>query len=574
MKIKRLSINNFLSYKQLDVDFDELSLTNISGPTGAGKSAILDAICWLIYGKTNRNIKANEVLSWGNSEDDFCTGYIQIEYGSKTMVITRGRGGAKNNDLHFIYGDTKLFNNSGVLGLDITRKANMEDTQKAIELELGCSFQTFTLGSYVCKNSLSVNFFSLSSSDRAKIFSSLCDLSYFTELREGLKSKHRDTETSIAAHFQTLKLNSVSHKRYEEELTFLKNKSSEFTTQFYEEQKNKWELDHIKDIDYYNKQILDISGTIIADQESLWQLTKKQADYQYNIENIKEEIHHLESSKLNCKTCNQHLPEIAEKIKLKKEQHAEYRVKEQGLFSKIQTRTGNINALEKQRTAAMEKLGDLQCDINPYATQLDNLITLGEENKSRLSHLTNEIAAIQLQDEKSNIDINNHVVNRDRMEKLLEAIAELYDAQLDNNLVLMVQDTNHVLSNVLHLPLSLQFNFNDKNKLEVSLFMSGEECSFAQLSKGQQQLLQLSFCLAIMKSVSDNSGIRFENLFFDECLDGLDDEYKEKAFNIFSTVATSHSNVIVIDHGSAFNAMFTSTLAVSVVDGYSQIEKK
>ena len=68
MRLLKLQIKNFISIKQASIDFEELNdgVFLISGPTGSGKSSMLDAIHWVLFGKTlssNRAAVAKEIRS-------------------------------------------------------------------------------------------------------------------------------------------------------------------------------------------------------------------------------------------------------------------------------------------------------------------------------------------------------------------------------------------------------------------------------------------------------------------------------------------------------------------------------
>ncbi len=90
--------------------------------------------------------------------------------------------------------------------------------------------------------------------------------------------------------------------------------------------------------------------------------------------------------------------------------------------------------------------------------------------------------------------------------------------------------------------------------------------------KGQRQMLKLSFVLSVMAAASNKAGVHFDNLFFDEALDGLDTDMKVKAYGLLEELATRHGSVLVIDHAPEFQALFDRRYHVTLDGDHSHIE--
>ena len=75
-----------------------------------------------------------------------------------------------------------------------------------------------------------------------------------------------------------------------------------------------------------------------------------------------------------------------------------------------------------------------------------------------------------------------------------------------------------------------------------------------------------------MKVSANSAGIQFENLFFDESLDGLDDELKTKAFDLFSELEKDHSSILMIDHAPSFQNLFQNKYKITIDSDISAIE--
>jgi len=132
-------------------------------------------------------------------------------------------------------------------------------------------------------------------------------------------------------------------------------------------------------------------------------------------------------------------------------------------------------------------------------------------------------------------------------------------------------NTNRLLETYFDSALRVSFELSKLDDLNVTIAKNGNECSYRQLSKGQRGLLKLCFSISIMEIAANKAGLKFETLFFDEALDGLDTELKLKAYNLFAELEKSHSSVLVIDHNSELQSLFTKQYHVKLVNEESEI---
>lgn len=131
MRIEKLSIQNFLGYKdRVDLDFTSKNVIVIAGKNESGKSSILQAISYLLYGKT-RASKDVDLINTGASSDLLVSGLVALPSG-KGLNITRGRT-LKNESILLVE------------GFPSTRKP---DIQKHIQDQLCLSYEDFIGLSY------------------------------------------------------------------------------------------------------------------------------------------------------------------------------------------------------------------------------------------------------------------------------------------------------------------------------------------------------------------------------------------------------------------------------------------
>jgi ABC-type Mn2+/Zn2+ transport system ATPase subunit len=76
-----------------------------------------------------------------------------------------------------------------------------------------------------------------------------------------------------------------------------------------------------------------------------------------------------------------------------------------------------------------------------------------------------------------------------------------------------------------------------------------------------------------MQAVQNHHGVKFDQIFLDEALDGMDDALKIKAFGLLQTLEQSYESVFVVEHNQELKARFESSYIVRLINGKSEIEK-
>lgn len=178
MRIISVNLRNFGSYKNLDFDFENQGLTLIQGPTGSGKSTLMDAIPWILFGKTSKGGTIDEICSWNSTGST--SGDILLDSG---ITISRSRN---PNDLVYIANNDT-----------ISRGANLVDTQRLINELLGVDYETYLSGAYFHEFSQTAQFFSTTAKNRRQICEQIVDLSLARKLANGIGDKTKQIGESV-----------------------------------------------------------------------------------------------------------------------------------------------------------------------------------------------------------------------------------------------------------------------------------------------------------------------------------------------------------------------------------------
>lgn len=205
----KLEITNFMSYQgHHELDFTGFKTSSIVGTNGSGKSAILDAITWVLFGKsriTKDIIKKdgarerNEII---NCYSSFCQVSLEFELeGKRYFVNRRIDRGKSGQGLQF-----KLLTDSGEIDLHGKGASDAE-----IEKELGVSFKVFLTSSFITQGDSS-RFMEASPRERREILAEILELDVYEKcleqasemskeakkLKELLEGKHKQlTETAL-----------------------------------------------------------------------------------------------------------------------------------------------------------------------------------------------------------------------------------------------------------------------------------------------------------------------------------------------------------------------------------------
>lgn len=172
-----LTLQGFLSYRQpVNIDFTQFELACISGANGAGKSSILDAITWVLFGKARKDDE--EIINQG-SDRAIVTLVFEYEGSLYRVVRTFPRGRTKVLELNIQDPD----------GIWKTHtEATMTDTQKSIENILRLDYETFTNASFFLQGKAD-EFAKRSAGDRKKILTNIIGLDQWEADRRAFLDK-------------------------------------------------------------------------------------------------------------------------------------------------------------------------------------------------------------------------------------------------------------------------------------------------------------------------------------------------------------------------------------------------
>lgn len=209
---RRLELKNFLSYRKAHLDFNGLHTACICGANGAGKSSLLEAITWAVWGKS-RMENEDDVIYGG--EKNVRVDFEFISNGENYRII-RNRQRGKTASLDF-----QILSDSGFRSLT---GRGIRNTQEEIISALKLDYETFINSAYL-RQGKADEFMLCKPSKRKEILADLLKLSRYENLSEQAKDLAREYQIQsqqLEKTFEPIALRCSQKPELEKELNNLK----------------------------------------------------------------------------------------------------------------------------------------------------------------------------------------------------------------------------------------------------------------------------------------------------------------------------------------------------------------
>jgi DNA repair exonuclease SbcCD ATPase subunit len=561
---------NFLSTGQTftEINFQKSPNTLIVGHNGAGKSTILDALCFGLFGKPFRKINKPQLLNSINQQA--CVVEVEFAIGKKQYKVIRG---IKPNVFE-VYLEDKL------LDQDAKAKDYQEFLEKFI---LKINYKSFT--QVVILGSASfVPFMQLSPSDRRAIIEDLLDIGIFSSMNGivkekmsaikdvSTKNKYDMDLTSEKINFQ--KQSIEEHKnRNDEEIAKKKAEIAASIDQNFRLQ---------KDIELIQKHI-DVLQTKIQDKVSVEKKSKKllqlESKIETNIKKNEKDIAFYEEHD-NCPTCKQiidgefkseQVTERKSKVTTQREGLAEIsteiikanqRIEE--IHSIIKHISSHNNEIVKHNStiSAVHKFVDkLQKEVEALSTHKGSI----ESSNDRLRELKEELGLLIKKQEELSIEKQYYEF----------AGSLLKDTGIKTKIIRQYLPIMNKLINKYLTAMDFFVNFNINENFEETIkSRHRDEFSYANFSEGEKMRIDLALLftwrqIAKLKN-STNTNLLILDEVFDSSLDGVGTEEFLKLIHEMGT----DTNVFVISHkGDQLFDKFRSIIKFEKHNNFSRIAK-
>ena len=558
---------NFLStgnqFTEIELDRNETTL--IIGENGAGKSTVLDALCFALFGKPFRTISKSQLVNTVNAMETVVE--IEFSIASRNYKVVRS---IKPNKFEIWQNDVM-----------INQEANSRDYQKILEQQiLKLNYRSFTQV-VILGSSTFVPFMQLRSKDRREVVEDILDIKIFSLMNFLLKHKVKEISEEL--------------KSIEYEFKLTREKINLQTKYIEDIKKNK-----VKIIEEKEHLIFDSHRVLLDEQEksdvisneiksAQPELAKKE-----KILNTIREFHKMEAQLSNridenerqrkffsendeCPTCTQTIDEELKQIKIKEKTNRIAELKEgiQKLQSQLkgkETEKDKMNEFAKQIREKEVEVAKISASISALRRLIEQegkLIEkykkgeVSEEDKIKLTRLSERLKMQEeqiskLREDKFYVDVaRNMLMDTGIKTKVINKYLPVMNKLINGYLTSMDFYVNFTLDN----------NFNETIKSRHR-----DEFSYSSFSEGEKMRIDLALLftwrdIARMKN-STNTNLLILDEIFDSSLDG---QGTDDFFKIIKNL--SKENIFIISHkGDILFDRFTNIIKYEKVQNFTRLQ--
>jgi len=562
---KTIRWKNFLStgnvFTEIDLSSNKTNL--IVGANGAGKSTVLDALTFSLFGKPFRKINKPMLVNSINEKD--CLTEIEFSIGKNEYKIRRG---IKPNIF-------EIYQN----GLMLDQASSVIDSQSQLEQNiLKMNYRSFTQ-IVVLGSSTFVPFMRLPVAQRREIIEDILDIQVFSVMNQSLKEKIRIINDELKDHVYRYDLLKEKINMQKQFMLEIEKKNKEDI----QEKENKKDSLLTEALNYEteilnNDKEIDTKTTAVSDTSKV-KATITKIDSLRNKITSKQKSHHKEKiffeQNDTCPTCGQNI-----------EEHFKQ--------EKIQILSDKLVEVEKAMSDLGQQLSDLQSKENTFILLIDEINELNLKNRQ----LNNEIKSIHKRIEEIDVEIKklkDNNVNQKEQFVILKKLDDdskviqktITDTKEEKDCLaaaaLLLKD-NGIKTRIIkkYLPVmnkmlnehlqSMDFYVNftlNENFEETIKSRYRDVFSYESFSEGEKARIDISLLLTWRAIAKLKNSVDTNLLILDEIFDGSLDQNGTGELGWILKNFDKNTNVFVISHKEQMSDKFDRTITFEKVKNYS-----
>jgi len=564
---KTIRFKNFLSYgnAMTEVQLNKVQLTSIEGQNGSGKTSILNALIYGLYGKLTSKIQLGKLVNTINKKNLL----VEVEYdrGGHSYLIRRG----KSPSVFEIYQDNIL----------VPQESSVVEYQNKLETDfLGINIENFTQ-LVVVGGSGFQPFMTLSAKDKRAIIEEILGVSVLTSMNSVLKTRvaeNRQKMTELEARIYEVKTKARSEKNIIDSLKQIhakniENLKSEITKRSDALEKKNEVLTakkgHLEKLNAY----LNKENEFLKEGQKITQERNDAMAFIRNLNRSSKAI--LENN--TCPTCQQEISEehkahVKEKVSSLIEEKNEKLKDINSSLEKFEEQRGKFNLVHEKINEVERLISSISSEVKYIASDIERLTTELNTPEVIVDIKPHEDAIKQLGERF--VELSKHKATLDA-EFTIMSMAErmLKDNGIKTSVVNQYLTTinrmiNHYLNEMdFFISFSMDNEFNETIKARER-----DELNYFNLSQGERKRLDLAILFTWRYIASVRNSCVTNTLFLDEVDDGLDAVGSAMIIKLFRSFVGS--NIFVISHKDTVqDSEFDRVLYIKKENQFSKINE-
>jgi DNA repair exonuclease SbcCD ATPase subunit len=579
IKIKDLTVKNFMSVGNATqaVNFQKGHLTLVLGENldqggddsgsrnGTGKTTIVNALSYAIFGNALTNIKKDNLINKINSKNMLVT--VEFEKDGILYKIERGR---KPNILKFYIDDQEQEAADDGQG-------DSRETQKDIDILLGMSHDMFK--HIVALNTYTEPFLSMKANDQRAIIEQLLGITILSEKAEALKEQIRISKDEVVQEGARIEAIKRSNERIQESINSLKLKQG------------MWQKNRDSDVKKIESAIAELAEVNIDAEIVQHEKLKVYDEHAALIKSLNKEKATLETALMqadkNVKKYEREVIQLAEnkcpscEQDLHDHKHDEMKTSAGKHLADAVAYLTEVSVKYEASVKDLEDIGDINGRPKTFYDTLSeafnhrtNLESLGIQLKNKQEEVDTYQEQVTELEHTALQEINWDTVNslnlmKEHQEFLLKLLTSkdsfIRKKIIDQNLAYLNNRLTYYLDKV-GLPHTVVF----QNDLTVEITQLGQDLDFDNLSRGERNRLILGLSWAfrdVWESLYQNINL----LFIDELIDsGMDANGVENSIGILKKMARERNkNIYLISHRDELVGRVNNVLKVIKENGFT-----